>query len=350
MMLMKNERCLIKKIIEINEKIVKICMIFIGLTFMMGFYDERNIYVDLEEITVELGDVLPKDKIDYINSYLINSNFFVEDNVPKDEDGETIKIGTYNYYIVYRDEERKYSRLTNKKSTINVIDTIKPEIKLKETSLKFEYGSKIDINDIVTCYDLSECTIYFEEKIDTKKVGDQEVTIVAVDEGNNINEIKINITIKEKPKPVYYNNYYSASIMQMNNHNNGLNSNLSEEEKISLRYALVEFAKQFEGNPYVYGGNSLTNGTDCSGFVKGVYNNFGYQMPRTARDQSYMGMSVSANSLLPGDIVVYYYNGIAGHVGIYIGNGMIIHAGTPKTGIVIVPMFSGVRTYKRIIY
>ena len=136
----------------------------------------------------------------------------------------------------------------------------------------------------------------------------------------------------------------------MNNHNNGLNSNLSEEEKISLRYSLVEFAKQFEGNPYVYGGNSLTNGTDCSGFVKGVYNNFGYQMPRTARDQSYMGMSVSANSLLPGDIVVYYYNGIAGHVGIYIGNGMMIHAGTPKTGIVIVPMFSGVRTYKRIIY
>mgnify|MGYP007022411007 CR=1 FL=1 len=95
-MLMKNERCLIKKINEIKEKIVKICMIFIGCTFLMGFYDERNIYIDLEEITLELGDTLPKDKIDYINNHLSNSNFFLEDNVPKDEFDQTNKIGTYN--------------------------------------------------------------------------------------------------------------------------------------------------------------------------------------------------------------------------------------------------------------
>ena len=101
MMLMKNERCLIKKIIKISEKMVKICMIFIGLTFLMGFYKESNIYVDLEEITIELGDILPNDEINQINSYLINSNFFLEDNVPKDMLGQTTKIGTYNYYIVY---------------------------------------------------------------------------------------------------------------------------------------------------------------------------------------------------------------------------------------------------------
>ena len=347
MMLMKNERCLIKKIIEINEKMVKICIIFMALTFLMGFYDERNIYVDLEEITLELGDILPNEEISSINNYLVNSNFFLEDNVPKDEDGQVNKIGTYDYYIVYRDEERMYSRLTNKRSTISVIDTIKPEIKLKETSLKFEYGSNLEATDIAICYDLSKCELSFKNEVDTKKEGIQEVIIVAVDEGNNINEEIVNITIKEKPKPVYRS---SNKYAYMNNYNNKINSSLSEEEKIARRYALVEFAKQFEGNPYVYGGNSLTNGIDCSGFIKAIYNNFGYQMPRTAGSQGYMGKSISHSQLLPGDIVVYHYNNGNKHVGIYIGNGKMIHAGTQQTGIVIVPMFSGYRTYNRVIY
>lgn len=347
MMLMKNERCLIKRIIEFKEKMVKICIIFIGFTFLMGFYDERNIYVDLEEITVELGDKLPEEKIEYINTFLYNSNFFLEDNVPKDELGQTTEIGTYSYYIVYRDEERMYSRLTNKRATISIIDTIKPEIKLKETSLKFEYGSKIKATDLATCYDLSECELSFKDEVNTKKTGVQEVTIVAMDESNNLNEEKVSITIKEKPKSVYS---YSSNYGYMNDYNNAINRSLTEEQKSARRYQLVEFAKQFEGNPYVYGGNSLTNGIDCSGFIKAIYNNFGYQMPRTAGSQGYMGISVSSSQLLPGDIVVYHYSGGNKHVGIYIGNGKMIHAGTQQTGIVIVPMFDGYRTYNRVIY
>lgn len=345
MMLMKNERWLIRKIIQMKEKMVKICIIFIGLTFLMGFYDERNIYVDLEEITIELGDTLPKDKIDYINSHLSNSNFFLEDNVPKDEYDQTNKIGTYNYYIVYRDEERKYSRLTNKKSAISVIDTIKPEIKLKETSLKFEYGSEINVDDVAECYDLSLCKLSFEEDIDSKKEGVQEVKVVAIDEGGNINTETIEITIKEKPKPVI-RYYYSPNYDYMNVHNNSLNGNLTSEQKSSLRYSLINFARQFEGNPYVYGGTSLTNGTDCSGFTMSVYGNFGYMLPRSSVSQIYVGIPVGYNELLPGDLVVYYY----GHVGIYIGNGMMIHAGTERTGIVVAPIFSGNKTYRRIIY
>lgn len=348
---MKNERCLIKKITKINEKIVKIWVIFIGLTFLMGFYDERNIlYIDLEEITIELGEEIPNDDMNSIDIYLNNSNFFLENNVPTDEEGYANKIGTYNYYIVYRDEERMYSRFTNKRSTITVVDTIKPEIKLKETSLKFEYGSKINANDIATCYDLSECSLYFKEKIDNKKVGIQKATIVAQDDSNNINEEIVSITIKEKPIPVYYNYGYSRSISEMNNYNYKINSSLTDEQKTTIRYDLVEFAKQFEGNPYVYGGNSLTNGIDCSGFVKAIYNNFGYEMPRIASTQGYMGISVNSNQLLPGDIVVYHTNGIGSHVGIYIGNGLMIHAGTQQTGIVIVPMYDGYRTYNRVIY
>lgn len=202
------------------------------------------------------------------------------------------------------------------------------------------------------CIDLSECNLTFKEEVDTKKTGNQEVTVIAIDEGNNVNEKIVNITIKEKPKPkpVYRNYGYSGSIVAMNNHNNMINSSLTEEEKAARRYQLVEFAKQFAGNPYVYGGTSLTNGADCSGFVMAIYNNFGYQMPRTAGVQGAMGKQVSSNELLPGDIVVYHYPGGGNHTGIYIGNGMMIHAGTPQTGIVIVPMFDGYRTYNRVIY
>ena len=346
MMLMKNERCLIKKIIEFNTKIIKIWVIFIGLTFLMGFYDERNIYVELEEITVELGDQIYNEKIDYINAYLNNTNFFLEDSVPKDMDGQTTEVGTFNYYIVYRDEERMYSRLTNKRSTISVVDTIKPEIKLKETSLKFEYGSKINVDDIAVCYDLSECNLSFKEKINTKKPGVHEVVIVAVDGSNNTNEERVNITIKKKPKVYYYSRSYTA----IDNHNNSLNSKLSDEQIIAKRKALVAFAKLFEGNPYVYGGTSLTNGTDCSGFTMSVYSNFGYRLPRSAVSQGYVGKPVSRSELLPGDLIVYNYSGGGGHVGMYIGNGKMIHAGTEKTGIVIASIFSGNKVYRRIIY
>ena len=341
---MKNERCLIKKIIEFNEKIVKICFVFIGLTFLMGFYDERNIYIDLEEITLELGEVFPGDKINYIDNYLNSNNFFIEDNVPKDEFGQTTKIGTYNYYIVYRNEERMYSRLTNKRATVSVIDTIKPDIRLKDTSLKFEYGSKIDVSDIATCYDLSECNLSINNKIDNKKVGVQEVDIVALDEGNNISKKSVSITIKDKPV------YYSRSYGSMDNNNDLINSYLNDVQKISLRNELIAFAKQFEGNPYVYGGNSLTNGIDCSGFTKAIYNNFGYQLPRSAGSQGYVGKAVSRSELLPGDLVVYNYVGGGHHVGIYIGNNKMIHAGTEKTGINIATIFEGNKVYRRIIY
>lgn len=347
MMLMKNERCLIKKI---SEKMVKTCIIIVGFLFLTGFYKDTNIYVDLEEITVELGDILPNEELTYIDSFLENSNFFLENNVPRDNDGETIKIGTYNYYIVYRDEERKYSRLTNKKSTITVIDTIKPEIKSKESSLKFEYGSDIKVTDVAECFDLSECKLSFENKIDNKLVGEQEVTVVAIDEGNNINYKTITVTINEKPKPVVIYRSYSSSYSNMNTHNNNINSGLSESEKIARRNALVEFALQFEGNPYVYGGTSLTNGADCSGFIMSLYNNFGYQMPRTAISHDTMGIPVSANELLPGDVIVYHYSDGSGHTGLYIGNGKMIHAANSRTGIVVVSVYEGYKTYRRVIY
>ena len=104
----------------------------------------------------------------------------------------------------------------------------------------------------------------------------------------------------------------------------------TEEE---LRAQIVEFALQFEGNPYVYGGTSLTGGADCSGFVMSVFAQFGYSLPRVAADQYYQSVQKSVADLEPGDLV-FYGSGIS-HVALYIGSGQIIHASTSASGIKI---------------
>lgn len=98
---------------------------------------------------------------------------------------------------------------------------------------------------------------------------------------------------------------------------------------------LANYATQFVGNPYVYGGSSLTDGADCSGFVMAVYAQFGYSLPHSAGAQSGYGTRVDTSSLEPGDIVFYGYDGSIEHCAIYIGNGMIVHASTEETGIKI---------------
>lgn len=104
----------------------------------------------------------------------------------------------------------------------------------------------------------------------------------------------------------------------------------------ALRNAVVAYALQFVGNPYVYGGSSLTNGTDCSGFTMSVYAKFGYSLPHQSGSQSGCGTRVSTSELLPGDLLFYSNGGRGiGHVALYIGNGQVVHASTPATGIKI---------------
>ena len=107
----------------------------------------------------------------------------------------------------------------------------------------------------------------------------------------------------------------------------------AEEQRLEKRQAVVDFALQFEGNPYVYGGTSLTNGADCSGFVMSVFAQFGYSLPRVAADQYNQSAKKSVEDLEPGDLI-FYGSGIS-HVALYIGNGQIIHASTSASGIKI---------------
>ncbi len=106
-----------------------------------------------------------------------------------------------------------------------------------------------------------------------------------------------------------------------------------------VRVAIVEYAKQFLGNPYVWGGTSLTNGADCSGFVLSLLAKYGVYLPHSSAAQSQMGSSVSLDSVLPGDLIFYGNGGSVNHVAMYIGNGQVIHASNARTGIKISNMY-----------
>ena len=104
--------------------------------------------------------------------------------------------------------------------------------------------------------------------------------------------------------------------------------------------AIADYATQFVGNPYVWGGTSLTNGADCSGFTQSVYAQFGYSLPRTSYEQQNWGTEVSYADAQPGDLICY-----GGHVAIYMGNGQIVHASNSRDGIKI----SNDATYRTIL-
>lgn len=102
-----------------------------------------------------------------------------------------------------------------------------------------------------------------------------------------------------------------------------------------VRVELCQYAKQFIGNPYVWGGTSLTKGADCSGFTLSVFKKYGMNLPHYSVSQSQMGKKVSLSEAKAGDLV-FYSNGVrVNHVAIYLGNGQVVHASSPRTGIKI---------------
>ena len=108
---------------------------------------------------------------------------------------------------------------------------------------------------------------------------------------------------------------------------------------------IVDYACQFIGNPYVWGGTSLTDGADCSGFVQSVFAHFGISLPRTTYDQINAGVEVSYDQAMPGELICY-----DGHIGIYIGNGQIVNAQNPEQGIGISPAtYTTILSVRRIV-
>lgn len=100
-----------------------------------------------------------------------------------------------------------------------------------------------------------------------------------------------------------------------------------------IRVDICQYAKEFLGNPYVWGGTSLTKGADCSGYVMGVFKKYGVKLPRTSREQANSGTTIKVSEAKPGDLIFYGNGKAINHVAIYIGGGQVIHASSPKTGI-----------------
>ena len=132
---------------------------------------------------------------------------------------------------------------------------------------------------------------------------------------------------------------YGRAVASSSSSNAGSSSSSSSTTKPTTSKVtgkqVADYAVQFVGNPYVYGGTSLTNGTDCSGFTQSVYKHFGISLPRTSKAQSTYGKKVNASDIQVGDLVFYAKNGTVNHCALYIGNNKVVHASSPETGIKI---------------
>ncbi len=137
-------------------------------------------------------------------------------------------------------------------------------------------------------------------------------------------------TLKRLQEEAKRNNSTVTSNAANGTYTTNYNSVIDAADGSDLGKQVAKYACQFIGNPYVLGGTSLTNGADCSGFTYRVYSDFGYKLPRTSYEQRSAGRGVSYSEVQPGDLICY-----SGHVALYIGGGMIVHASTQKTGIKI---------------
>ena len=125
----------------------------------------------------------------------------------------------------------------------------------------------------------------------------------------------------------------SKSSSSSNSSSSSKSSTSSSSSSKGTASSAASYAQNFIGNPYVLGGTSLTNGTDCSGFVQSVYSKYGVSLPRTSSSQSCAGSSVSLSDVQAGDLIFYASNGSVNHVAMYIGGGKVVHASNRRDGI-----------------
>lgn len=176
-------------------------------------------------------------------------------------------------------------------------------------------------------FDFDYATSLEEERL-------KELREIRIQEENAANQEEI--VQNERQNSVQENSQKSEEKQTSNDNNK---SSDSEKQTSSSRQKIVDYAVQFVGNPYVYGGTSLTNGTDCSGFTQGIYRHFGVSINRTSREQANNGRSVSLDNVKPGDLIFYKNGSTIGHVALYIGDGKVVHASCERVGITISNMY-----------
>lgn len=176
-----------------------------------------------------------------------------------------------------------------------------------------------------------EIDLETEEKYENEDKN-EESSVIEIDFEKIAKEVLEEIIVEEEVvnNPVPVANYYVQPVSYV--------APISDVN-YSVAQNLVEYAKQFVGYPYVYGGNSLTNGTDCSGFTKLIYAQYGINLPRVAYDQAFVGVEVPISQIQIGDLVLSGYDGKTHHVAIYIGNNQLVHALNSNVGIVITDLY-----------
>ncbi len=215
---------------------------------------------------------------------------------------------------------------------VKVVDSVAPNIELKEEKISITYGEDINLLDNISSvidmidgnieYKNSEevtedMTNYYRLDIpsDINEVGSHTVDVVAVDKSHNISTKSFEVEVEPLLQifdPVVYNDLPA----------NGNSSSL-----VDIAYSLI-------GSPYVAGGNS-PSGFDCSGFVQYVYGQTGKYISRSSSTQVYDGVAVSYENALPGDILSWGYGQTVTHSALYVGNGLMIHAANPGQGVIL---------------
>lgn len=241
--------------------------------------------------------------------------------------------------LIPLDEEYEVVKVSDGWVKIMVDETTKGWVSADYVDIRVEFEHAISIEEEeekLRREKEAEEALKKQQEAEAKKKAEAEAKKNNSNKNNSSSSNKNNSSSSNKNNSSSGNKNNSSS-SSGNKDNSSSSSNPSYDA--STGSAIASFAQKFVGNPYVYGGTSLTNGADCSGFVQSVYSNFGISLPRTSRSQAGAGSSVSVSNVKPGDLIFYASNGTVNHVAIYIGDGKVCHASSPRTGIKISNMY-----------
>lgn len=226
-------------------------------------------------------------------------------------------------------EGETYSVLKEKKAwvAIKVEDGVKGYVSKEYVELDFDFDEAVSIEEERQAEEEAARALEEQQQQAQEAQQDEETTSSNTTESNT----------SESTSTSTSNDSSSSSSSASTSESSEQSSSSSSTS--ATRQSIVNFALQFVGNPYVYGGTSLTNGADCSGFTQSVYKNFGISISRTSRDQATNGTAVSLSNVQPGDLIFYKNGSTIGHVALYIGNGQVVHASSPTSGIKVSNMY-----------
>lgn len=310
---------------DLPSKLRFLSLIGLTLIIMVGCYVYHNYYTyNSIKVVIKKNASIEYGSANYNLSDLIKK---VDGEIISVKNDIDTKVVGEQAVIV---EVKKDNIVKDVPLVLNVVDTVAPVINLKEDIVYVTEGDGYDVgSNIESIIDEVDGSIPYNDNVDENStfyynlsyngdeinnVGEHDVTIHAKDKAGNYASRTYKLVVEER---IYYTPvYYNAASSQYGN------------DVVGIAYSLV-------GAPYIGGGNG-PYGFDCSGFVQYVYSRVGVGVTRSTWSQMYDGVGVSYANAEPGDILVWgYYGGYATHSALYVGNGQMIHAANPGTGVIV---------------